>query len=75
MVTRNDVANLAGVSPTVVSYVINGHKHVSEAKREAVKAAIKKLDYVPNSNARSLKMQKSLGSFQSRYRTCTISDY
>ena len=31
-VTRDDVAALAGVSPAVVSYVINQTKYVSEEK-------------------------------------------
>ena len=35
-VTRNDVAKLAGVSPAVVSYVINQTKTVSEEKTLAV---------------------------------------
>ena len=34
--TRNDVAKLAGVSPAVVSYVINKTKFVSEEKTQAV---------------------------------------
>ena len=33
--TRNDVAKLAGVSPAVVSYVINKTKFVSEEKTQA----------------------------------------
>lgn len=59
MVTRDDVAKLAGVSPTVVSYVVNNSNYVSDAKREAVLKAIKELDYVPDNNARSLKRRKS----------------
>lgn len=35
-VTRNDVAKLAGVSPAVVSYVINNSNYVSQEKRDAV---------------------------------------
>ena len=53
--TRNDVAALAGVSPAVVSYVINQSKYVSEAKTRAVRRAIEQLQYRPNENARSLK--------------------
>jgi len=44
-VTRNDVARMAGVSPAVVSYVINRTKFVSEERRIAVEDAIKKLNY------------------------------
>ncbi len=54
-ITRNDVAELAGVSPAVVSYVINQTKFVSEEKTLAVKNAIKELRYRPNVYARSLK--------------------
>lgn len=55
MVTRNDVARLAGVSPAVVSYVINNSNYVSQKKRSAVLKAIEELGYYPNALARSLK--------------------
>lgn len=59
MVTRNDVAKLAGVSPAVVSYVLNNSNYVSEEKRCAVLNAVAQLGYFPNSAARSLKEGKS----------------
>lgn len=59
-VTRNDVAKLAGVSPAVVSYVINQTKFVSEEKTQAVRNAIIELQYRPNLHARSLKTNKSM---------------
>lgn len=59
-ITRNDVARLAGVSPAVVSYVINQTKTVSEEKTLAVKRAIEELHYRPNLYARSLKTNKSM---------------
>lgn len=59
-VTRNDVAKLAGVSPAVVSYVINQTKYVSEEKTLAVRKAIEELQYRPNVYARSLKTNKSM---------------
>jgi LacI family transcriptional regulator len=52
--TIADVARLAGVSPMTVSRVVNGESHVSEAKRDAVNAAIRALNYAPNPAARSL---------------------
>ena len=58
--TRNDVAKLAGVSPAVVSYVINKTKFVSEEKTKAVLDAIKELNYQPNLYARSLKTNRSM---------------
>lgn len=54
MVGRADVARLAGVSPAVVSYVLNGSHPVAPATRERVVAAIAELGYRPNALARSL---------------------
>lgn len=54
-VTRKDVAELAGVSETVVSYVINNNRYVDKVKREKVEQAIRKLHYRPNNIARALK--------------------
>ena len=55
MVTRNDVARLANVSPAVVSYVLNNSNYVSEEKRKAVLKAVKQLNYIPNQTARNLR--------------------
>lgn len=52
--TIRDVARYTGVSPMTVSRVINGERKVRESTREAVNAAIKALNYVPNPAARSL---------------------
>ena len=59
-VTRDDVARLAGVSPAVVSYVINSSKNVSDEKKKAVLQAIEELNYQPNLQARSLKTRQSM---------------
>lgn len=54
--TRADVAKLAGVSPAVVSYVINdGPRGVSADARARVEAAIETLGYRPNAVARALR--------------------
>jgi DNA-binding LacI/PurR family transcriptional regulator len=53
------VAKKAGVSPAVVSYVINKSNYVSDKKRKAVLDAIEKLGYYPNLQARGLKTKKS----------------
>ncbi|MBM7439568.1 LacI family DNA-binding transcriptional regulator [Streptomyces sp. HB132] len=50
-----DVARLAGVSSQTVSRVSNGHPMVSGDTRERVLAAMKELNYRPNSAARALK--------------------
>ena len=58
-VTRADVASRAGVSETIVSYVINKNRYVSHAKREQVEEAIRELNYHPNNIARALKGKDS----------------
>lgn len=57
--TRNDVAERAGVSPAVVSYVLNNSNYVSDDKRKAVLTAVEELGYYPNILAKSLKTSKS----------------
>lgn len=58
-VTRKDIALAAGVSETVVSYVINGNRYVKEEKRRRVQKAIKELNWRPNTMARALKGKRS----------------
>ncbi|MEM9774829.1 MAG: LacI family DNA-binding transcriptional regulator [Chloroflexota bacterium] len=59
VVTQKDVAKLAGVSPSVVSYVINnGPRPVSEDARERVLSAIDELAYRPNRFAQQLMRNK-----------------
>jgi LacI family transcriptional regulator len=56
-VTRNDVAEYAGVSTAVVSYVVNeGPRRVAPQTRERVLEAIRVLGYRPNATARALRM-------------------
>lgn len=57
--TRRDVAERAGVSVTIVSYVLNNNRYVAEDKRQRVLQAVKELHYHPNSVARALKGKKS----------------
>src|SRR5918911_2780452 len=49
-----DVAREAGVSTATVSHVINNTRHVSDEVRARVLDAIKRCDYYPNAQARSL---------------------
>jgi DNA-binding LacI/PurR family transcriptional regulator len=58
-ITRKDIAKEAGVTETIVSYVINGNRYVKEEKKKRVEDAIKKLHYRPNTMARALKGKKS----------------
>ncbi len=54
--TRADVAQLAGVSTAVVSYVVNnGPRTVAPATATKVREAMKLLDYRPNASARALR--------------------
>ena len=58
-ITIRDVAQLADVSPATVSKVMNSAPHVSRSARERVLAAVSKLNYRPNSVARSLKLKST----------------
>ena len=59
-VTRNDVARAAGVSPAVVSYVMNeGSRPVATQTRLRVLRAIEELGYRPDPVARSMRTRKS----------------
>src|SRR5438874_1347295 len=63
-VTRADVARLAGTSPALVSYVLNGGpRKVAPATTARILEAIETLGYRPNTVARSLRMARghSLG--------------
>lgn len=58
-VTQKDVAEKAGVSPSIVSYVINdGPRSVSEETRQRVLSAIDELGYRPNKHAQLLMREK-----------------
>lgn len=59
-ITVRDVADRAGVSTAVVSYVINdGPRPTSPEVRARVRQAIEELDYHPNSAARGLRGQRT----------------
>jgi len=59
-VTRNDVAHEAGVSPAIVSYVVNnGPRPVAPETYKRVIEAIERLGYKPNAIARSLRLQRT----------------
>ena len=59
--TSQDVAELAGVSRSAVSLVLNGHGegNISAANQAAILAAAKELDYSPNPVALSLRTRRS----------------
>lgn len=59
--SMSDVARLAGVSQTTVSFILNDTpgNSIPQETRERVEAAIRTLDYRPNVSARNLRMQSS----------------
>jgi DNA-binding LacI/PurR family transcriptional regulator len=52
--TSKDVARMAGVSQSTVSYVMTGKRPISERTRQRVLAAMELLTYEPNAGARAL---------------------
>lgn len=58
-VSRNDVAQRAGVAPSTVYNVMNGTKFVSDSVKERVLKAVEELEYEPNLLARSFKMNST----------------
>lgn len=58
--TIRDVAQLAGVSTATVSKILNDAPHVSADARQRVETAIEKLNFRPNTIARSLKKSRTL---------------
>lgn len=59
MTTIRDVAQQAGVSPATVSRVMNGLVGYTDATRQRVEGAIEKLNYEPDSLARTLKTRQT----------------
>ncbi|MCS3442382.1 LacI family DNA-binding transcriptional regulator [Microbacterium phyllosphaerae] len=57
--TSHDVAHLAGVSQSTVSFVFTGRAGISEATREKVLRAASELNYRPNLAARSMRTQRT----------------
>ncbi|HQY33674.1 LacI family DNA-binding transcriptional regulator [Actinotalea sp.] len=59
MATMVDVARLAHVSLSTVSYALSGARPVSAATKERIEAAMAELDFRPNAMARSLASRRS----------------
>ena len=58
-ITIKDVAASVGVSPTTVSHVLTGKRHVKRQTIEKVQEAVKALNYKPNVIAQSLKQNRT----------------
>lgn len=59
MISIKDVAKHANVAISTVSKVLNNYPNISEETKRKVNAAIKELDYVPNSIASALSSKKT----------------
>src|ERR1700750_3411562 len=57
--TMADVARLAGVSSSTVSYALTGARPISAATRERIQHAMDDLVYTPTPVARGLKSKRS----------------
>ncbi len=59
MVTIYDIAKRCKVSPSTVSKVINNYASIPASTKKRVEQAIKEMDYIPNTSAKSLSKGKS----------------
>ena len=57
--TIKEIAKIAGVSPSAVSFVINNREGVSEATRKKVLGIINEMKFTPNMSSRRLSLKKS----------------
>lgn len=57
--TIRDIARMAGVSPTAVSFVLNNRPGVSDATRQKVRAIIEQTGFAPNIHTRRLNLGRS----------------
>lgn len=59
MLTGKEIARLAGVSQATVSRVVQGSLRVSAENRQRVEKVLAEVDYVPNAQARAMRMKRS----------------
>ena len=59
MVSIKDIANACGVSIATVSKALNNHKDVSESTKTMIRETAKKMGYLPNTQARALKTNRT----------------
>ncbi|HOJ09578.1 MAG TPA: LacI family DNA-binding transcriptional regulator [Clostridiales bacterium] len=57
--TIKEIAKMAGVSPTAVSFVINNREGVSEETRKIVREVLERTNFQPSLNSRRLLLNKS----------------
>ncbi|MBB5750295.1 LacI family DNA-binding transcriptional regulator [Micrococcus sp. TA1] len=59
MLTGREIARLAGVSQATVSRVVQGSPRVSPENRRRVEKVLAEVDYVPNAQARAMRIKRS----------------
>ena len=59
MVSLKDISSACGYSVATVSKALNGHKDIGEGTKKLIKMTAKQMGYLPNSNARTLKINRS----------------
>lgn len=57
--TNKEIAKLAGVSPTAVSFYLNDRVGIGPATKEKIGKVIKEMNYYPNAAARRLRLNKT----------------
>ena len=57
--TLKDIAKAAGVSVTTVSKVLKNHQDISDNTKKIIRDLCKKMNYIPNANASSLRKKFS----------------
>jgi len=57
--TIRDIAKMAGVSPTAVSFVINGRDGLSDTTRKRILAVIKETNFTPSVSSQRLSFRRS----------------
>jgi DNA-binding LacI/PurR family transcriptional regulator len=58
--TIDDVARLAGVSTSTVSYAMSGKRPISAATRARIDQAVEQLGFIPNAGARALATSRTM---------------
>ena len=57
--TIKEIARMAGVSPTAVSFAVHGKSGISEATKERILSVIKETDYYPSAASQRMTLGKS----------------
>lgn len=60
MTTIADVARVAGVSRSTVSYALSGNRSISQTTRDRIEQAIRDLGFTPNAGARALATSQTM---------------